>query len=304
MATIVQQPRPTRQRPASIRDDEVSRYERVASMLVSLLIMAGAAVAVLFLIWVTTQIFVPPLAMPVLLEDLGGGDPEGVLGESIFIEGPPDEEIAEETDLEEPAVQEMVAMITDVIATRQADLDDPRLTEEVETGGGGGSEGTGNARPLGEGAGGKGGVHRGMRWIILYKEGGSLDEYARQLDFFKIELGVRQGETVTYASNLSAARPNTRTGARSAEQRLLFLWDSGTLQQADRELLSRAGVQATSKVIQFFSPETENLLANLEMEYLQRKHPGRDLRTVRRTKFSVQPGAGGYVFVVVDQTYF
>jgi hypothetical protein len=303
MATIVQQPRLPRQCPATIRDDQVLRYERVASMLVSLQIMAGAAVAVLFLIWVTTQILVPPMVLPVLLEDLGGGDPEGVLGESIFIEGPPDEEIAL-TALEEPALQEMVAMITDVIATRQADLDDPRLTEQVETGGGSGSEGTGNARPLGEGLGEAGGVNRAMRWIIEYQEGSSLDEYARQLQLLDIELGMEQGNELLYLRHPANARPDTYMAPRDAETRLLFVWQSGALERADRHLFERAGVMTTGRIIHFYSEATEQRLAKLELDYLRGKYPNRDLRDVRRTKFSVERTGQKYTFVVVDQAYF
>ena len=64
-------------------DMEVSRYERVASLLISLLILFGAAVLIAFLLWLTTQVFASSKSVPVLLEEIGEG---GGLGDSTDLD--------------------------------------------------------------------------------------------------------------------------------------------------------------------------------------------------------------------------
>jgi hypothetical protein len=286
----------------------VSPYEKVASWFLALVMMIGFMTVVLFLIWLSTKVFVPTLPVAVALPDESdfGGYENGVLGESMQIDGPTTEEIAQESDLPtEPAIEKVMEAMVDAVATIPVDLADPTLTEEVESGGVGGSEGDGNAPALGEG-GGKGGVRRGQRWIIRYQEGGTLENYGRQLDFFGVELGALGGsDQVQYASNLASPTPASRTGPPDQEQRLYFSWQSGSLQQSDRDLLARAGINTSGKVIvQFYPQNTENTMAQLEMDYLQRRFPGRDLRQVRRTYFTVQSEGQGYKFVITDQTYF
>jgi hypothetical protein len=162
---------------------------------------------------------------------------------------------------------------------------------------------------LGLGGGSGGGVPRQMRWIIDFPEGQTLESYARQLDFFKVELGVIAGSApIEYASNLANSKPDKRTAPAAKEDRLYFSWQKGALKQADQQLLTRAGISFANKLaVQFYPADTENLLANVEINYLKSKFPGKDeklqIKTVRQTRFRVEPQGKGYTFVVTSQTY-
>ncbi len=76
------------------------------------------------------------------------------------------------------------------------------------------------------------------------------------------------------------------------------------MQQADKDLLAKAGISHAGRlVVQFYPTETENLLAYVEDVYLKSKFPGRSIKTVRQTRFRVQPDKKGFTFVVTNQTY-
>lgn len=302
-ATSNSPPPAPRRRSAAARTTsqlKVSSYDTVAGWLIALLVLIGVAVASLFLIWLTSRIFVSQAPVPVLLEDIGGGREDGVIGESMEIDAPDAEEIAQESDLTEPQMEQSLAQITDAVATLQADLTDPSDSQDTETSGGGKSHGDG--RQIGRGSGtGEPGIPRAQRWEIYFQDAGTLESYAKQLDFFKIELGVIGGTNqVQYAFHLSQPTPDTRVGPGSEEKRLYMTWRQGSLQQADRDLVGRAGLSAAGRlVVQFYPPDTENLLANVE-----RNFRGLEATKIRKTRFGVRDAAGGYEFYVIDQTAF
>lgn len=279
-----------------------SAYERFASMLITLLIIIGAVVGCMFIVWLTSRIRSTQVPVPVILDNLGGGRPDGVLGESMKIEAPEYNELTKETDIEveQEKIQDTAALIVDAIALKQADLEDPAITEELE-----GSptasraDGTGNAYALGEGPGQGGGVPREQRWKIRFDQT-TQAVYAKQLDFFKIELGIMRPDRVEYARGFTQATPTKRT-ARTGEKedRLFFTWEDGALQKYDRQLLTKAGINADGMILQFFSPEAENQLA-----FLESKFSNRDLRTVRRTVFGVRASGNGFTFYVMEQQTF
>ena len=73
----------------------------------------------------------------------------------------------------------------------------------------------------GKGPGGPGtsdGIPAYERWEIRMSAA-NLDEYAKQLDFFKVEIGVAGGGSpnVDYVSNLAAAKPTVRVGDPNLE---------------------------------------------------------------------------------------
>ena len=143
---------------------------------------------------------------------------------------------------------------------------------------------------------------RHQRWEIDL-EGKSLAAYSKQLDFFGIEIGAFDLKTqiVAYASKFTGDKPTSRTARASLDKRFNMGWQSGPLQEADRDLLRRAGIKIEGKVIrQFYSAATETMLAQLEHKYA----PDREVNEIRKTKFVVRPAEGGYEFVVVEQRYF
>lgn len=278
---------------------QVSAYERVASMLLALLILTGVVVFCLFMAWLGAKVFFPPLkSVPVRLEQVGGGIESGVVGESMQMDSPTPQDVAQESDLVEPEFQDTLKTVLDAVAVRQADLDNPAETEQETTNKAGGQQiGTGKIAGYGSGP-GKPGIPPQLRWQIHFDAGNTLENYARQLDFFGIELGILNDNQVIYAKNLSKAKPDTYTGpGGAAEQRLYFSWRHGKLREADRELMQRAGVPTTNKmVLQFYPDATEQLLLRLELDY-----KGIDASRIRKTTYGIRPQGQGYEFYVTDQ---
>ncbi len=273
-----------------------SLYDRVASWLVALLIFVGVTVFCLFVIWLTNRMSPPLKAVPIQAENLGG-HPEGVLGDSLQLDAPDAEEISREADLEEPMVEQTLALVETAVATYLAMLEETEPGEDPDAGKSGRSEGTGENPALGEGGGSAGGVPRYRRWVIRY-EASSLEEYARQLDFFGIELAAVGGGRVEYASRLSQARPVRRVAQPGEQENRLYMsWTEGSLKKYDLQLLRKAGINPEGKIVlQFYPPEVEQQLAQLEVAFR-----GHDPKQIRRTYFRVQRSGSGYRFVVVDQ---
>jgi hypothetical protein len=151
---------------------------------------------------------------------------------------------------------------------------------------------------------GKSGFPREQRWFVRFSEGSTLNEYARQLDFFGIELGaLLPGGRMVYLSDVTSDRPKVREATSGAdEQRLYMTWQGGERRKADLELFRKAGVDIAGGIVfHFYPPATEAMLARLERDY--RNRPADQ---IRRTYFVVRPGAaaGQYAFEVTRQSYF
>lgn len=284
-------------RAIGVEDLRVSRYDYASGMLLALLILLGLAVLLLFVLWISGRVFARPEPVPVVMEDVSGGREDGILGESLELDAPDAEEIAREAELPEPQVEKTLSLVDDAIAALQADLEDPALTEAIESGAKGKSTGDGRRPGLGSGD-GPAGIPRYNRWEIYFQEGSTLESYAQQLDFFGIELGVvGGGNEVHYARKLANASPERYAGPSEAEKRLYMSWRQGDLKQADEALLRRAGIDAKGKIaLQFYPPEIENRLAQLELAFA-----GRQASQIRKTRFGVRGQAGQHEFYVIDQ---
>lgn len=270
-------------------------------MLLALLILLGTIAFCLFVAWLGMKVLFPPMkSVPVRLEQVGGGFLDGVVGESMQLDSPTPQDIAAESDLTDPELQETLTTVLEAVALHEADLDDPTESlEETDKKGGGQQTGDGNKPGFGYGGPGRPGIPPQMRWEISYADGQTLDIYARQLDFFKIELGVLGIGQVTYAKNLSKGKPEVYKGPSGADKRLYMTWRVGRLKEADRDLMAKAGVSAGGKVVlQFYPDETEQLLLHAEHDF-----KGRDASTIRKTRFGVRPAGKGYEFYVIEQTY-
>lgn len=254
-------------------------------MLLALLVLVGATVLTLVIVWLTSRIFASQVAVPVILEEIGEGG--GQLGDSMEMEAPS----MEETDLEQPELTDTLSAITDAVAMQAAMLEDPALYAETKQKGGG----SGDGRMAGSGSGKPG---RPRHWEVRFAEGSTVDMYARQLDFFGIELGVLMpGNKVEYAFNLTKEKPDRRTGPADQEQRYYLTWRRGGLQAADRELLSRAGIKPGNRLILKFLPrEVEAQLVALE-----RARAGEDVNKIAATYFGIAQEGQGFRFYVVDQ---
>ena len=89
---------------------KMGSYDFVASMLIALLVLIGVGVLCLAAVWLSLSFSVTQKAIPVILDNVGGGREDGVLGESLEIESPDPEQIAKETDLTEPQIQEVLGL--------------------------------------------------------------------------------------------------------------------------------------------------------------------------------------------------
>ncbi|MFO0919216.1 MAG: hypothetical protein U0872_13000 [Planctomycetaceae bacterium] len=168
------------------------------------------------------------------------------------------------------------------------------------TGKPGSARGTGRAG-LGHGP-GVSGFPREQRWFVQFGGKSSVEEYAKQLDFFRIELGsLLPDGRLAYLTKMSSAQPSVRyvqTG--KDEKRLYMSWQGGERRTADVELFQKAGIKIPpeSPVFHFYPPELENKLAVLEHDYR-----GRPAKDIRRTYFEVVPGGGGYALRVTRQLF-
>ncbi|HEV3136712.1 MAG TPA: hypothetical protein VGZ26_02390, partial [Pirellulales bacterium] len=139
-----------------------------------------------------------------------------------------------------------------------------------------------------------------IEWEILFEDGITTDEYARQLDYFKIEVAaVSKKGKVEYISNVASPKPAKRTGQKAADYRLSIGWKTGTLHAADRKLLAKAGINSDGKELWHFIP----IEVQAQLETLQRSYARRDASEIKRTRFRILPKekGGGYEFVVVEQ---
>jgi hypothetical protein len=143
-------------------------------------------------------------------------------------------------------------------------------------------------------------IPRHERWEIRIGAGNTSDSYTRQLDYFKMELGIiGQANDIVYLSNLSAPTPTAKTQSAAGEKRLYLIWQRGSMREADEEILGRAKIASAGKVIVHFCPaELENELVKLEDD--QAKQAG--LKRIRKTVFGVRPKEPeGFRFFVVEQ---
>jgi hypothetical protein len=285
----------------------VSLYDRASSGLMALLIAVGSVVALLLVVWLSSKLLAPPsMAVPVKIvdvyrqdgEDGGNGRPSG--GTQV---DEPSREPFVGKDPKTRDVQESLSGVDSALVAKAVALDeDPDLVVPLRRG----SYGTGGGRFGGKGPGD--GLDIGDRppgharhWEITFPKGNTLDAYARQLDFFGIELGVViPGDKVVYAFHLSKPKPDTRllAEASSHENRFYLSWRDGDLRKADRELLVRAGVQIEDEVVLQFLPDAvEARLAAMEREFR-----GAEPKRIGKTRFGVRPVGDKFEFYVIEQT--
>lgn len=302
MATAETQRQPDRPAGSAIPESRIglriSAYDQVASLLISLLILIGFLVALLLIIWLTSRLMFVPRAVPVeLLEYSGRGD--HAAGYERDIEEPGMEELDE---LMEPQLEATLDAVTELVSTQAAAYD------AIETAAASSSKGSGMGDSRGPGPLGDGRddiVPPWDRWEIRFASS-SMNAYARQLDFFKIELGAAGGgsSTIDYASNLRIASPATRRGDPESEDRLYMSWrdPNSPLAAFDRQLLAKAGIATQRRlVLQFYPKDVERLLMTIEASTAEaRRHkPQEFLKTI----FGVREAGNGYEFYVIDQIF-
>ena len=279
---------------------KVTKYDTTSSFLLAIGAILGITVFVLLMIWLT-NLERPATDNTVPIEMVGGGFEDGAPDETLNVESPEDpsddpsvaEEPSEETEMMEMLenVVEMSENATQMVVT------EVQVTGSENKGTPGSAVGTGR-RPLGAG-GGKGGYPREQRWFVRFGDKTSLKLYAKQLDFFKIELAAffPSERKLIYLTNMSAEKPTSKTRTQGKDERLNMNWQGGDRMKADRALFAKAGVDATrASIIHFYPQNVEQMLVQQE-----RKFQDQPSNRIRRTYFAVMEDGNGFKFTVTRQ---
>lgn len=282
----------------------VTLYDSVSSWAIALFVGVMLTCLAVVTVWVTTRPPKRPDAVPVELVELPGGFEDGSPDETLRVDSPEPEArdaIPAETAADQTEIAEAIEAVVEMSETATQQVQQQFDSGIQNSGKVGSAKGTGR-RALGFGP-GTGGIPREQRWFVKFGERASLDEYAKQLDFFKIELGALLPDgRLAYLSKLSDPIPQVRyvkTG--SDEARLYMTWQGGDRRTADVQLFAKANVviRGDTLVFHFYPKAVENALAQLELEYRNRT-----VKQIRRTYFAVEPRGGGYQFSVVRQVLF
>jgi hypothetical protein len=289
--------------PANLKSQRlrVSIYDRAWCWLLSLLLLIGSAVFILFMIWLSNHMHTVDIAREVDLTEVGDGDGggDGRPSGGTQLESP--DVSADQIEITDNTqdVEETITAVSESVVETVTQLDDPSLQPPKVKGdygtGGGSGGGSGPGRGMGHG---KGRPGKPQRWTWQFDKGNTLDLYARQLDALKIELGVvMEGDNVIYLSGFSAGIPKKREGKRAEEKRYFFVWQGGELKQADLEFFRRARVSTEGGRIFVFIPRD----LEAKMIELEKAHQNKTIAEIKKTTFKILPEGGSYTFKVVGQ---
>lgn len=304
MATIVEQETKADQLDAARLERQqereklkLSRFDSVTSLFLALILFLGAFVFMMFVIWLLSGEPKPIALAPIIENPPGRGEnPEGF--ERDF-EPPGAEEVE---DLMEPTLADTLEAVTDAVSSVAASLTTSQTNAVASTQG----TGKGDSRPPGPMGEGDDIIGRWERWELTFNAKGKKD-YAKQLDFYNIELAAFGGggpNVIDIANNLSTSPTKRVINDPKSEERLYFSWKlSNPLLQFDQQLLGAAGIQFSGRnVIRFVPKELENALANMEKEYAESK--GKKFpHSIAKTVFESKADGSGYAFSIVSQRY-
>lgn len=280
-------------------DLKTSRFDVVRSLLMAFLLFIGVFVLMLFIVWLTRQFEFKAAEFPPIVEEAAGRG-ENAEGFERDFEPPGAEEVE---DLLEPTLEDTLEAVTDTVSTVAASLDTMNTDAPASTVG----TGMGDSRPPGPMGEGEDIVPRFERWTLKFAAP-DVDAYAKQLDFYGIELGAIGGgvQGVDIASNLGGAPRTRRVDSQHEDaKRLYFRWTSANrLAQFDQQLLQKAGVQLGSNRIwmQFIPQNLENELAHRELDYA-RENGHESVTEIAKTVFESNAEGSGYQFEVIEQRY-
>jgi type IV pilus assembly protein PilM len=268
----------------------VNSFDRVSSLLVSLLIMIGAAVVALVIVYFARKLTAAQVAIPVKPVDVASRPADAALGLKRDLEPPGIEDAPE---LNEPKLQDTLDSVANAISQRVAILSDENLDSDSQPAQG---KGLGDERM--PGIGGEGDIlYEPQRQIRFDPQ--SSREYARWLDFFGIEIGVLgRDNQIYYAYNFSQAKPDVRIGEPKQETRLYMNSASTPLAALDNRLAQKSGIARHGHIVlQFYPPKAQAILFALE----QQAAGDRKLDVIRRTVFRVNRKGKTFEFSVDEQ---
>lgn len=271
----------------------VNSYDRTATLLIALLVMVGLSVLGLMVVFFANRTFPTIEPIPVVPVEATSANANQGLAEEPDPPG-----VEEAPELSEPQLQDTLDALTSAASTKQVLLSDESLEAEQEAGKG---KGLGDSRL--KGPGGDGVVERvprWQRWKIRF-EPDSEGEFARWLDFHKIEIGVLgRDNLVHYAYDLSTS-PQQRSAKPTDDTRFYTSAADGPMPALTMQLARKADIARYGAIVLLFYPtEVENILWTIE----QQQAEGRDVNSIRQTVFTVTRERNEFGFEVIDQKYF
>ncbi len=298
-ARIDEQGSTTEARQAERERLQPSRFDLITSFFMALILLVGTLVLMLCFVWLTSRWSIRPRAIESIAQRTSGTpNPEGF--ERDF-EPPGIEEVEE---LIEPTLPETMQTLTNAVSTVAASL----VTLETSSAEASHGKQAGDSRPAGPETGedARNITPRHLRWQLEFTAR-DLPSYAKQLDYFRIELGAVGGNVqgVDVVSNLVGPIKHRRLVDTATEKRLYFLWNSPSpLMKFDQRLLQQGGVELANRtIVKFIPAELENeTLTKLELEYAQSKGY-ESVTSIAKTVFECKPQSKGYHFVVTSQRY-
>jgi hypothetical protein len=235
--------------------------------------------------------------------------PEHVEGRGDHAEGferdfdPPAADEVEQ--LNEPAIEQTLQMVTEAISNISASLE----TLESNMAASNSGNGRGDDRQAGPEGEGEKIVPRGERWELKFTARDKRN-YLLQLDSLKIDVGAIGGgvATVDYVTSVGT-NPTKRSGTSKEFKGKLYFTSTAlnVLEQYEKQVLQSAGFPiAGRQILKFVPAETEKLLQQAEYDYFGEKR-SKDVRIaeIAKTVFECRQRkkGGGYEFVVIDQRY-
>ncbi len=138
--------------------------------------------------------------------------------------------------------------------------------------------------------------HIDERWFVRFDHD-NIDEYAKQLDYFGIELGVLLDEKMVVMSGMSSTPVTREVAVEEGESQPHFVFRPPAIMEFDRTLFERAGIDASEGAIHYSLPEeTEAKFAEMERGYADRTP-----EQIRRTYFTIEADGEGYTARVIRQ---
>jgi len=285
---------PARQRPKLSVETKASTYDKLSAALIASILLVGFLVAALFLIWLTTAFDYTSQKKAITMDRADESGNEKPAGEADDVFEPGVEEFPE---VETPQLANALEAVSSAVSTVRASLEE-RSGMEAEMGAGSGF----GSREGGPGTGGDS-VPEYKRWIIQY-ESDSLDTYAKQLDFFNIDIGVlhKTNKKIWRVNNLSTKPTVTESSQQAEAKTLRFMHKKQKMLRWDQTLASRAGAPIENTITcQFYPEATRQIIRNIEGAAL--RDAGRVVKDVRNTILKLENGPGGFTFTVIDLLY-
>ena len=302
MSSATSSPKPAQR---LLEVDETSmrtnKVDQTSSFLLSLALLIGLAVLLLGLLFFMRSMSGSAKGLTLQQERVEG---RGLNAEGLERDfDPPGAEEVEQ--LNEPAIEQSLQMVTDAISTISATLESIESSMDANNAG----TGKGDSRQAGaEGEGDKI-VPRSERWELKFTARDRRN-YALQLEFFKMDIGAVGGgvATVDYVTSVASA-PSKKSGtSKEFKGRLYFMSTTqNVLEQYERQILQSAGIPNTNRqILKFISKDAEEKLAQAEAIYYTEKR-SKELRIadIAKTVFEcrqIKKGSG-YEFIVIDQRY-